>query len=377
MAWKVPLSDLAYDDREEQAVVEVVRSRWLSMGPRTAEFEKAFCELTGAAHAFATSNCTVGLHLALAALGLGAGDEVIVPSLTFVATVNTVLATGATPVFADIESLDSWLLSAETIEKRITPATRAVSVVHYAGYPADMTAIAELCKARDLLLIEDCAHSPGATWAGTHTGRFGQFGAFSFFSNKNLATGEGGMLITDDDELAEKARLLRSHGMTTLTWQRHKGHAASYDVMAAGYNYRTDEIHSALGLVQLSKLQANNAKRGEHVAAYRRKLADVADVSAPFAGHPDVCSYHIFPVLLGERVDRPAVMAAMKHKGVQTSIHYPPVHTFSYMVGAEPSNGWDVPNTERVGLGVLTLPLFPDMTDAQVDLVVSTLKDAL
>ena len=377
MAWQVPLSDLAYDHREEEAILEVVRSGWLSMGPKTIEFEEGFRELTGAKHAFATSNCTTGLHLAAVALGIGPGDEVIVPSLTFVATVNTILSTGATPVFADIESLDTWLLSPETIERCITPATKAVSVVHYGGYPADMTAIAALCKKRNLLLIEDCAHSPGGRRDDKHTGTFGQFGGFSFFANKNLATGEGGMLITDDDDLAERAKLMRSHGMTTLTWQRHKGHASSYDVVAAGFNYRTDEIHAALGLVQLEKLETNNAKRGEHVAHYRDLLAGVDEANAPFAGHPGQPSFHIFPVLLSEGVDRAAVIASMKEAGVQTSIHYPPVHTFSYMNDRQPADGWNVPLTERVGQGVLTLPLFPDMTDAQVELVVTTLKDAL
>ncbi len=377
MAWQVPLSDLSYDEREEQAVVEVVRSRWLSMGPKTAEFEEAFRDLTGAKHAFATSNCTTGLHMAAAAMGLGEGDEVIVPSLTFVATVNTVLACGATPVFADVESTESWLLSAETIERRITAKTKAVSIVHYAGYPADMTAISDLCKRHNLLLIEDCAHSPGASRDGKHTGTWGQFGAFSFFSNKNLAVGEGGMLITDDDELAEQVRLLRSHGMTTLTWQRHKGHASSYDVVTAGYNYRTDEIHAALGLVQLSKLADGNARRGQCAALYRELLADVSDVSIPFAGHPGTCSFHIFPVLLAGSVDRQAVIAAMKQREVQTSIHYPPVHTFSFMADNEPACGWDLPTTERIGRGVLTLPLFSTMTDEQVVLVVDSLKAAL
>ena len=377
MAWQVPLSDLAYDHREEEAVLEVVRSGWLSMGPKTIEFEEGFRELTGAKHAFATSNCTTGLHLAAVALGIGPGDEVIVPSLTFVATVNTILSTGATPVFADIESLDTWLLSPETIERCITPATKAVSVVHYGGYPADMTAIAALCKKRNLLLIEDCAHSPGGRRDDKHTGTFGQFGGFSFFANKNLATGEGGMLVTDDDDLAEKAKLMRSHGMTTLTWQRHKGHASTYDVVAPGFNYRSNEIHAALGLVQLSKLADNNAKRGEHVAHYRRLLEGVNEVSAPFAGHPGQPSFHIFPVLLGDGVDRAAVIASMKEQGVQTSIHYPPTHTFSYMDGREPAGGWNLPLTERVGEGVLTLPLYPDMTDAQVELVVQSLKDAL
>ena len=198
---------------------------WLSMGGETAAFEADFAALTGAAHALAVTNCTAALHLAGMALGWGPGDEVIVPSLTFVATANAVRYTGATPVFADIRSEDDLSLSPDDVAARITPRTRAIVVVHYGGYAADMPALLAVAERHGLDVVEDVAHAPGGSLDGRALGTWGRIGCFSFFANKNMTTGEGGMLTTDDDGLAERLRLLRSHGMTTLTWDRHRGHA--------------------------------------------------------------------------------------------------------------------------------------------------------
>ncbi|MGA1979145.1 MAG: DegT/DnrJ/EryC1/StrS family aminotransferase [Sedimentisphaerales bacterium] len=377
MEWKVPLSDISFDDSEEQAAVEVIRSRWLSMGAKTQLFEKRFGEFTGSKHALAVSNCTAALHLAHNVLGLKPGDEVIVPSLTFIATINTVLATGATPVFADVESLDNWCISARTVEPLINPKTVGLVVMHYGGYPANMTDIVKLCDSHNLYLIEDCAHSLGAYWNGVHTGRFGQFGCFSFFANKNLSTGEGGMIITDNDELAEKVRLVRSHGMTTLTWQRHKGHAFSYDVTVLGYNYRMDEIRSALGLVQLSKLVEANKKRAVIVAEYRKRLAEIPNIFVPFSEHPGQSSYHIFPILLDKKIERNTVISGMMKKQIQVSIHYPAGHLFTYIRSHLGTKEGMLPLTEKISESVLTLPLFADMTIDQVEMVVSALDEEL
>jgi dTDP-4-amino-4,6-dideoxygalactose transaminase len=345
------------------------------MGNKTLRFEREFADFTGAKYAFAVSSGTAALHIAHSALGAKPGDEVILPSLTFVATVNTVLATGATPVFADVKSLAIWNISGETIESLITPKTVGIVAVHYGGYPANMTEIAELCRAHNLYLIEDCAHAPGAYWDGIHVGRFGQFGCFSFFSNKNMTTGEGGMIVTDDDCLAEKVKLLRSHGMTTLTWQRHKGHASSYDVTSLGYNYRIDEIRSALGLVQLSKVNEGNKKRAKIAAEYKKKLANVPNLSAPFLNYSGQSSYHILPVLLSSKMNRDFVAAQMKEKRIQTSVHYPAAHLFTYIRSHLGTRENLLPLTERIARSVLTLPLFPDMTMEQVETVVSALSD--
>lgn len=377
MEWKVPLSDLFFDDSEERAVLDVIRSRWLSMGAETQRFEKEFAAFTGAKHAFAVSSCTAALHIAHTALGAKPGAQIILPSLTFIATVNTVLATGAAPVFADVESLDNWCISARTVESLLSPNTVGLVVVHYAGYPANMTDIVELCKERNLYLIEDCAHSPGAYWKGVHTGRFGQFGCFSFFSNKNMTTGEGGMIITDDDELAKKAQLLRSHGMTTMTWQRHKGHASSYDVIELGYNYRIDEIRSALGIVQLSKIAESNKRRAKLVAEYRKRLINVPNLFIPFAEHPGQSSYHLFPVLLNSEIDRDSIIDRMKEKRIQTGVHYPAAHLFTYMRSRLGTKEGLLPLTEKIAKSVLTLPLFPDMKIEHVEMVVGALTELL
>ena len=266
MDWQVPLSDIDLGDAEIEAVEKVLRSRWLSMGPVTQQFEAAFAAMCGAKHAFAVSNGTTALHLAYAALGLGPGDEVIVPALTFVATANAIRYTGATPVFADVTSLDDLTISPADIAAKITPRTRAIAVMHYGGYLCDMDAILALAGQHGLAVVEDACHAPGATYDGRGAGTLGDVGCFSFFANKNIAIGEGGMVTTNRDDLAERIRLLRSHGMTTLTWDRHRGHAASYDVVATGFNYRLDEIHSALGLAQLGKLLENNRRRADLVA---------------------------------------------------------------------------------------------------------------
>jgi dTDP-4-amino-4,6-dideoxygalactose transaminase len=259
MNWIVPLSDIKFGDEEKNAVQAVLDSGWLTMGGITQKFEEEFRAYTSAKHAFAVSNATVALHMACLALGIGPGDEVIVPSLTFVATANCVRYTGATPVFADINGENNLTISLSSIQEKVTPRTRAVIVMHYGGYTCDMTSIIAWARSQHIPVIEDAAHAVGSFLDSKHLGTLGAAGCFSFFSNKNLSTGEGGMIVTNDDALAEKFRLLRSHGMTSLTWDRHQGHAWSYDVVELGYNYRIDEIRSALGREQLKKLDGFNA----------------------------------------------------------------------------------------------------------------------
>lgn len=379
--WKIPLADLDYGEEEEQAVLQVLRSRWLTMGSRTAEFEAAFREAAGAPFAVAVSNATQALHLSCLALGIGPGDEVIVPSLTFVASANAVLYTGAEVRFAEVTGPDDLTLSPESIEQQITSRTRAILVVHYGGYPCRMPEIMEIAGRHGLAVIEDAAHAPGASLEGRALGTWGDAGCFSFFSNKNLSTGEGGMLVTSREDIAEKARLLRSHGMTSLTWDRHQGRASSYDVVLLGYNDRIDELRSALGLVQLRKLNANNARRAELTRFYWDALEDLlpAGLLLPFqhrTGEAGVQpSYHILPILLPEYVDRSSVIAALRQSGIQTSIHYPPVHRFSYYAARYPDAS--LPCTEAIAARQLTLPLYPGLSPEGVQQVAGALKRAL
>jgi dTDP-4-amino-4,6-dideoxygalactose transaminase len=377
MDWKIPLADLDYDDQEVDAAADVLRSKWLTMGSITQQFEDQFAELIGAKYAFAVANCTVALHLALAVLGIGPGDEVIVPSLSFVATANAVLYTGATPVFADITSLEDLTLSPAEIERHVNERTRAIVVMHYAGYPCAMEEIGDVARRHGLAVVEDAAHAPGSSVGGQMVGTLGDVGCFSFFSNKNLATGEGGMVVTDREDLAALSRLKRSHGMTTLTWDRHQGHAHSYDVVELGYNYRIDEIRSALGLVQLGKLAHNNERRRELVAEYRRLLTGVPGLVMPFGQHPGTSACHLAVVILDPGVDRRSVMEGLRERGIQTSIHYPPIHQFSYYQQQLASSMSKLPLTEAVGLRELTLPLYPAMTLGEVGVVVKALGSVL
>jgi dTDP-4-amino-4,6-dideoxygalactose transaminase len=248
-------------------------------------------------------------------------------------------------------------------------------VLHYAGYAADMNALQGILGATDIKVVEDCAHAPGASIGSVKCGNFGVAGCFSFFSNKNITTGEGGMLTTNDAEVAAMVKALRSHGMTTPTLDRHKGHAFSYDVIDLGYNYRLDEMRAALGLVQLGKLQVKNARRAQIAGLYRRRLCSVPGLVVPFSAPLGTPAYHIFPVLLPRGVDRRGVMAAMKDDGIQTSIHYRPLHTMTAFQNAAASAS--LPKLESIAGRILTLPLYPAMREREVDTVTSSLSRAM
>ncbi len=377
MNWVVPLSDIQFGPEEKNAVQSVLDSGWLTMGAITQAFEEEFKQYTGAKHALAVSNATVALHMACLALGIGSGDEVIVPSLTFVATANAVRYVGATPVFADIYGDNDLTISLDSIKNLITPRTKAIMVMHYGGYACDMPAILDLAGKHHLKVIEDAAHAVGSSLGGQHLGTIGAAGCFSFFSNKNLSTGEGGMIVTDDDGLAEKFKLLRSHGMTSLTWDRHQGHTWSYDVVDLGYNYRIDEIHSALGREQLKKLDTNNARRREITGKYRALLGDLApEIIIPFKDHQGNSAHHIMPILLPKGIDRLKFMESMKDQGIQTSIHYPPIHQFtSFRLGILGTSS--LPITEDIAQREVTLPLYPLLTDKQVKMVSFAVRKSL
>lgn len=371
--WKVPLSDLLVDEELLDAARAAVASGWWSMGPRVSEFERDFAEFCGARHALAVANGTAALHLALLASGCGPGDEVVLPSLTFVAAANTIRHVGATPVFCDINGEHDLNLDPADLEAALGPRTKAVVVLHYGGFPCDMEAVLDAARSRSLAVIEDAAHAPGARLGDRFCGTLGEIGCFSFFSNKNLPVGEGGAVVTDDGGLAERVRLLRSHGMTTLTWDRHRGHAHTYDVVEQGFNYRLDELRAAIALVQLRRLREHNTSRARIAARYRERIASLEGVVVPFAEAAD-SAHHLAVVVLPAGVDRDGVRDAMKAVGVQTSVHYPPVHSFSlYRSGVDRP----LPRTEDVAARLVTLPLFPHMTDEQVDAVVDALADAV
>lgn len=371
--WRVPLVDVVVTDDDIAAVVATYRTGWLSMGPRTEELEEQFAGFTGARHAFAVSSGTAALHLACLAAGVGPGDEVVVPSLTFVATVNAIAYTGATPVFADIVSLTEPWLSAYAAEAAIGPKTAAIMTVSYGGHVGETAALRTVAERHGLVLLEDAAHAAGSRATGRHLGTFGAVGAFSLFSNKNLAIGEGGMVVTDDDEVAARLRLLRSHGMTTLTWDRHRGHASRYDVVELGYNYRIDEPRAALALSRLARLESENEERRTIVTRYREALGAAQNFVVALPPALDAASAeHLFTIVLDQGPDREAFRAKLAERGIQTSVHYPPVHTFSiYGSGAA-----ELPVTSSYGERTVTLPLYAHMADEQVDAVIDAVLQA-
>jgi len=375
--WKVPLFDIAYDSQENKAVQEVVESKWLTMGKKTMEFEQEFSKFLGKdVNCTAVSSCSAALHMSLQACGIKSGDEVIISSLTFVANANVVTMCGADIVLSDIVSTQDWNMSVRDVENKITPKTKAIIIVHYAGYPVEIPAFVKLAKEYNLFLIEDVAHAIGATYKGQQCGTFGDIACFSFFSNKNLSTGEGGMFVTKEKELDRKAKLLRSHGMSSPTLDRHKGHF-SYDVIQPGLNYRIDEIHSALGLVQLGKLLQHNKKRAQLVQRYIDLIKNQSlAVEIPFYPLSDdyASSYHIFPVLLPEHSDRPAIMQKLKDRGVQSSIHYP---SFKQFTAYGNLSVFATPVLDSIASRILTLPLYPDLTVENLEYVVSSLGDSL
>jgi dTDP-4-amino-4,6-dideoxygalactose transaminase len=370
--WNARLSELEFDERELAGVIGVLDSEWITAGSRTEAFEKAFARLTGTAEAVAVSNGTAALFLALKGLGIGPGDEVLVPSMTFVATAAAVIHCGAEPVLVDICSLQNPTMCPDDVAAKITRKTKGILPVHYAGIPADMDRLLPVAEQNKLLVVEDAAHAPGALHSGRPCGSFGAAGCFSFFGNKNITTAEGGMITTNDTGLAQRLRLLRSHGMTVSSWDRDKGRPSRYDVLQFGFNFRFDDIRAALGLAQIEKLPLFNQKRAELVQRYNTGFSAAnTGLILPFTGLPDskAPSYHIYPIVLPDRSERDAMGDLLRVAGIQTSIHYPPVHHFSAF--RRSGRRADLPRTEEFAARELTLPLYPSLAPSQVDVVVS------
>jgi len=367
----ISLSDPVIGKKEKKALCAVIDSQWITMGERVAAFERAFAHLHGMDDAVAVSSCTAGLHLCLAALNIGPGDEVLVPSLTFVATVNAVLYVGATPVFVDIEKEDIPHISLSDAQTKCTPRTKAVIVMHYGGYLVDLPKWRAFADTNQIFFLEDAAHAPGVN----DVGRWSNAAVFSFFTNKNMTTAEGGMVLAREMALLKDIRRLRSHGMTTLTLDRYRGHAYSYDVTALGYNYRMDELRAAIGLVQLPQLQKWNKKRSELAHSYRRVISiNIPEVIIPFAQDHETAA-HLMPIVLPVDTNRQEVMQQLNEASIQTSIHYPPIHHFSYYRERFP--GVVLPQTEKFCARELTLPLHPSLTEKHVEQTVEPLRQAI
>ena len=376
--WDIQLFKLNFDESEITAAADVVAGGWLSMGENIQSFENNFGDFLGnSSKCRAVANGTAALHMAMIALNIGEGDEVIIPSLTFIANANVVNLVGAIPVITDSTSLTDWNVSLDEIKSKVNKKTKAVIVVHYAGYPLkDIKEISDFCKENNIYLIEDVAHAPGASVGGQKCGTFGDIGCFSFFSNKNLAIGEGGMVSTKNTKLIEKLSYLRSHGMTALSFDKHKGRAVTYDVLIPGLNYRMDEIRAAIGNIQLKKLSASNKSRAKLTEIYRSNLKN-SSIIIPFEDQPRNTKsvFHILPVLLPKNKDRSSIIEELKTSRIQSSIHYPPFWSFSAFKGDFSPK--DAPVTAEICNRQLTLPLFPTMKKSEVQKVTDSLLEAI
>jgi dTDP-4-amino-4,6-dideoxygalactose transaminase len=375
---RIPLSDLDYGPEEEAAVLRVLRSKWLSMGPEVAAFEEEFAAFLGVKHALAVANGTAALYMALLALNVGPGDEVVQPAINFVAAANMTAAVGATAVFADVLSLEEPTVDPKDVERLVTPRTKAVVVMHYGGYLCRMAEIKAMCQHHNVALVEDACHAVGGRYLdgkqrpphGAMAGAIGDVNCFSFFSNKNLATGEGGMVVTNRDDLANRLRLLRSHGMTSLTWDRHRGHANTYDVTCHGYNFRIDDLHAAIGRAQLKKLSHNNQRRQRLVEIYRQEMAHLHSWTVPFVSEQAGGAFHLMVAIAADAETRERARAALKIHGIQTSMHYPCVPDFRAFSHFDPA---ELPRSRTFAQRAITLPLYPGLTGLQIQEVVSAL----
>ena len=356
-------------DEEIDEVVDTLRSGWLTAGPKVRAFEEAFREVVGTEHAVALSSCTAGLHLALLAAGIGPGDEVITTPLTFAATANMVLHAGATPVLADIRD-DDANIDPDEVARRMTPRTKAIIPVHYGGQPCRMDELLALARERGVRVIDDAAHAIGARYRDRPVGALSDAAVFSFYPIKPITTAQGGMLTTDDGELAERVRLLSLHGLSKGAWDRYSERGSwMYQVLAPGFNYAMTDIQGALGIQQLKKLERFQARRTELAAQYDRLLGDLPEVRLPVAREEVTHAWHLYPIRLQLdrlRIDRSAFIEAMRERGIGTSVHFIPLHHhphFAETLGVGPG---DYPVTDAVYAGLVSLPLFTRMGDADV-----------
>lgn len=350
---------------EKKEVEDTLSSGWLTMGPKVLEFEKKFAEYIGVKYAVAVNSCTAALHLAVLAHGIGKGDEVIVPSQTFVSTVNVLLFAGAKPVFGDIEK-SSYNLDPLDIEKKITKKTKAIVVVHYGGLSANLKKIQSIARKHKLVIIEDAAHAVGTKYNGKYIGSHGNTTCFSFYATKNLTTGEGGMLTTDNPKIAEYVQKSRMHGISKDAWKRYSKEGSwKYDVEFPGFKYNMTDIQASLGLHQLKRLPGFLKRRRQIAALFDKGFKGSQELEVIQVPKETEHSYHLYPILL-QSYDRDIFIEEMKKMNIGVSVHFIPVHQFSYYKKNYPVKKNDMLVTNDVFNRIVSLPIYPDMTDADV-----------
>jgi dTDP-4-amino-4,6-dideoxygalactose transaminase len=365
-------------EAEIDAVVDVLRSGWLAPGPRVKAFEADFASYAGTKHAIALDSATAGMHLALLASGIGPGDEVITTPTTFAATVNTIIHTGATPVLADI-CPDDYCIDPAAAERAITPRTRAIMPMHHGGSACRMDEILALARKHGLRVIEDAAHALGTQIGGRNIGSFGDATVFSFYPTKNVTSGRGGMLTTDDDALAERCRLLALHGMSNDAWDRYTARGSwSYQVLAAGYNYTMTDFQAALGHTQFSRLDAFQRQRTHLARRMSERLGALPEIVLPAERTGATHAWHLYVVRIRPgmlTISRDEIIVAMKERGIGTSVHFIPIHHHPYY---RETYGWapgDFPVADEAFEAMLSLPLYTRMTDAEADRVAAAVEE--
>lgn len=376
----LPFSSPSIMEEDIAAVGDVLRSGWITTGPRCAEFERRFCEYIGCPGAVALSSATAGMHLLIHALGIGPGDEVVTPSMTWVSTVNLIVLAGASPVFADIDR-DTLMVSPDCVKACLTPRTRLVVPVHFAGAPAHMTPIRKIATERGIPLVEDTAHALGTEYMGEPVGRKGTT-IFSFHPIKNITTGEGGMFCSDDQDLLDRVRRLRFHGLGVDAYIRHtQGWSPQAQVLEPGYKYNMTDISAVLGLRQLERIDVFNEKRCELAMKYRERLSEVDEI-LPLSDPPYSMkhAWHLFVVRLDidrVRLSRDEFMHRLRQRNIGTGLHFHAVHLHKYYMDSTGTHRGMLPHTEWNSDRICSLPLFPEMTLDDVDDVVEAIKEIL
>jgi dTDP-4-amino-4,6-dideoxygalactose transaminase len=375
----LPYHQPSIDEDDVAAVVDTLRSGWLTTGEHAHGFEREFARRLGVRDALAVSSGTAALHLALCVLGVGPGDDVIVPTYTFTATAEAVVYVGARPVLADVDPVTANL-RAEDVERARTPRTRAVMPVHFAGLPCAMAPLRALARRHDLRVVEDAAHALPAADDGRSVGALGDAAAFSFYATKNVTSGEGGMLVVDDVSAAARARMLALHGISRDAWKRYTAAGTwRYEILESGYKYNLSDLAASLGRSQLRKLDAFHARRSALAARYDRALASLDAVIVPPGAPPGgVHARHLYPIRLRPemlRVDRDAVIEELRARNIGTSVHFIPLHLHPFYRTAFGYRQGQFPGAEAAWATAISLPLYPSMTDADVDAVVAALTE--
>ena len=356
---------------DKKAVIDALNSSLLTDGPKLRQFESAFAKFTGAKYAIGVSNATSALHLSIKALGIGKGDEVIVPDMTFVATANAVVLSGAVPVFADVEK-ETMNISIDSIRKKINLKTKAIIPVHFAGKVCDIVTISKIARKNNLVVIEDCAHAIGAQYGKKHVGNFGSAGCFSFYPTKNITTIEGGMVITNSKKTAEYIMSARNHGLTKTLVQRYAhGKPWDYDIIESGFNYRLDEIRSALGLSQLKRIKKINRLRKKVFEYYNNRLKHVKGLVPPHSSEDNDHVYHLYIMRVekSNNVSRDELFTQLLKYGIKTTVHYKPLHEFTAFNKFK-NNTEDMKNSKQLYKEIISLPFYPNMPKKQQDFVI-------